>query len=131
MPAIDVVEVYRHLKTYGVRINGMRYPLDAFNAGILPVQPLPIALVLRVDGQVTVVRYREDVAPESRGDDGVIERVAALVRADSASDHDVSLAAVDDDSGYAAYAGGLSATTLMGLQVRSLNATGDGIFRNY
>ena len=132
VPSTDVIEIYRHLKSYGVRVNGMRYPLDPFNAGIVaPVQPLPIAVVLRVDGDVRAVRYGEAVAREDRNDQQVIDRVEALLRADAETDHDDQITEVDDVDGYAPYAGGISGTTLMGLQRRLLNVPDDGILRNY
>lgn len=86
---------------------------------------------MRIDGEVSFVRYNKEVAQEWRDDDAVVERVVALLRADDVSDHEDQLAVVDDTSGYAAYAGGISRTTLMDLQSHLLNVPGDGILRNY
>lgn len=132
MARIDVVEIYRHLKTYGVRVNGMRYPLDPLGAGVLaPVQPLPIALVVRVDDLIDVVPYASGTDRASHGDAEVIDHVAALVRSDADSDHDRLLTTEEDEDGLSPFAGGFSGETLLGLQRYRLNESGDGIRRNF
>lgn len=128
MPTIDSIELYRHLRTYGVRLNGMRYPIDllAPHGHLVSTQPLPIALVLRVDAKVLLARYSLEVAPPWRDDDAMISHLLSVITADIALSHNPGdvLTPIEDEDGLSPYVGSLSRQTLLLLQRRQLNATG-------